>query len=74
MRFWPDLVLKQPIIKGKVSTDRFDEDWTLPGSTLSLLIVQFHPSGPVYETLALNTRLNGLSIRLALAACLEVAA
>ena len=54
MRFWPDLVLKPLNIKVEVSTTRSDEDCTGPGSTLSLLIVSFHPSGPVINNLAMN--------------------
>ena len=44
-----------------MSTDGSGEDWTLPGPTLSLHIVQFDLSWPDYENLALNIRLNGLS-------------
>ena len=60
--FGADLTLKQALNKAKVSTNRSDEEWSHPGSTLSLEYVQFDPFWPDILRLALNTRLNGLSM------------
>ena len=57
------MTLKQAQNKAKVSTDRSDEDYKGPGSTLSLLIAQFDPSWPDINNLAVKYRLIGLSTR-----------
>ena len=61
VKTWPDLTLKQRIIKGNVSTTRFDEVPGCPGSTLSYLIVHIDPPGLVPHGLAMIHRLIGLS-------------
>ena len=48
------------IIKVKVSTDGSDEDLSVPRSTLSFPIVQFHPFRTDIVKLAMNYRLIGL--------------
>ena len=51
-----------------MSTARSGEDTPQPGPTLSSLIVRFDHFRPVLDSLAMNYRLNGLSMALARAA------
>ena len=55
---------KQVKNKGKVSTNRSDEDPQGPGSTLSYLIVRFDPFWPEVVRLAMIFRLVGLRLAL----------
>ena len=57
-----------------MSTTRFGEDLPGPSSTLSLLIVQFDPSGPDSYNLAMNYRLISLRLAMTLPAGLELVA
>ena len=65
---------KTAYFQAKTSTIRSGEDPLQPGSTLSSRIEGFHPFWPVFLRLAMNTRLNGLSIVLDMAPSRKVVA